>query len=229
MKALIQKTYNLLGYQVKPLPRGKPSPIHLWEEDAAFNRLYEQVRGRTVVSKQRCFMLYQFANQVQGLSGDVAEVGVYRGGTARLLARVFDPTGKPLHLFDTFTGLPDPDPGKDTLKAGDFGDTSLESVRAYLQDCPNLCFYPGFFPATAGPVQERSFCFAHIDVDIYQSVMDCCAFYYPRLVTGGILIFDDYGDLSCPGARQAVEEFFSDKPEQPCYLPTGQCLVVRLP
>ena len=93
----------------------------------------------------------------------------------------------------------------------------------------NVNFYPGFFPATAAPVQQNSFCFVHIDVDIYQSVIDCCVFYYPRLPAGGALVFDAYGDLSCPGARQAVEEFFAERPEQPRYLPTGQCLVVRLP
>jgi len=42
-----------------------------------------------------------------------------------------------------------------------------------------------------------------------------------------VMLFDDYGFPTCPGARKAVDEFFSDKPEVPFYLPTGQCLVVR--
>ena len=137
MKAILRKTFHTLSYEIKPLRRGKPSPIHLWDDDSAFfNQIYSQIQHRTVVSKQRCFMLYQFARQVHELPGDVAEIGVYRGGTARLLAKVFESNDKPLHLFDTFTDLPYPDPGKDTLKAGDFGDTSLEAVQAYLQDFP---------------------------------------------------------------------------------------------
>jgi len=228
IRAIIRRSFNALGYELKPIPRGKPSPIHLWDELADFNQLYEMTREHTVVSKQRCFMLYQFAHQVRGLPGEVAEIGVYRGGTARLLSKVFEPTNKPMHLFDTFTGLPNPSPDKDTLKAGDFGDTSLASVQDYLRDCPHLSFYPGFFPDTAGPIEKSRFCFAHIDVDLYRSVLDCCDFFYPRLNVNGMLVFDDYGDLSCPGARQAVEEFFADKPEQPCYLPTGQSFVVKL-
>ena len=42
------------------------------------------------------------------------------------------------------------------------------------------------------------------------------------------MIFDDYGFLTCPGAKQAVDTFFSDRPEAPIYLPTGQCIVVKI-
>ena len=91
-----------------------------------------------------------------------------------------------------------------------------------------MFFYQGTFPKTAGPIENLTFCFVHIDVDIYKSVMDCCTFFYPRMEKCGIMIFDDYGFLSCPGAKMAVDEFFYDKPEKPCYLPTGQCIIIRL-
>jgi hypothetical protein len=47
------------------------------------------------------------------------------------------------------------------------------------------------------------------------------------MVKDGIMIFDDYGFDTCHGARQAVDEFFADKPEHAFYLPSGQCFVVR--
>jgi len=71
-----------------------------------------QISGFTLVDKVRCFMIYQYAQQVTNLPGDVAEVGVYKGGTARLLAKTFERTGKTVHLFDTFSGMP-PSEGKD--------------------------------------------------------------------------------------------------------------------
>src|SRR5688572_31529904 len=42
------------------------------------------------------------------------------------------------------------------------------------------------------------------DVDVYQPTRDSLEYFYPRLVTGGILVCDDYG---WPGARKAVDDF----------------------
>lgn len=58
--------------------------------------------------------------------------------------------------------------------------------------------------------------------------MDCCKFFYPRMERGGVMIFDDYGFVSCPGAKMGVDKFFLDKAENPTYLPTGQCVVFKL-
>jgi O-methyltransferase len=66
---------------------------------------------------------------------------------------------------------------------------------------------------------------AHIDVDLYRSIMDCCIHIYPHMAHCGFMVFDDYGLPTCPGARKAVDEFFRDKPEVPVLLPTGQAVV----
>ena len=75
---------------------------------------------------------------------------------------------------------------------------------------------------------DRPIALAHVDVDIYRSVWDCCEFIYPRLQVGGAMVFDDYGFPTCPGARKAVDEFFRNKPETPIILGTGQALAIRL-
>jgi O-methyltransferase len=211
-----------------PVSTDRPNPIHLWNDDVRFNCILKQITEHSLVDKLRCYMLYQLAKQVLRLPGDVAEIGVYKGGTARLLAKSFEAPGKIVHLFDTFSGMPPTDPDRDLHKEGDFNDTSLETVSSFLHDCPNVKFYEGLFPVTAKPVKNYKFCLVHIDVDIYTSVLDCCKFFYPRMFRGGIMVFDDYGFISCPGAKRAVDEFFLRKPETPCYLPTGQCFVVRL-
>jgi O-methyltransferase len=227
LHAFAKSTFAHLGLQVQRLPGGKPNPLHLWEEDNRFKAIMKRVAGHTLVDKVRCYMLYQFANQVIRLPGDVAEVGVYKGGTARLLAHIFEPADKIVHLFDTFGGMPPVDVNRDLHVQSDFGDTSVKSVQAYLSEFRHVRFYPGLFPETSKPLENNKFCFAHIDVDIYKSVLDCCLFFYPRLERAGVLVFDDYGFVSCPGARMAIDEFFVDKPERPCYLPTGQCVVTK--
>jgi len=141
--------------------------------------------------------------------GDCVEVGVFRGGSALVLASCFPE--RTFHLFDTFEGMPETDPTIDAHKPGSFGNTSLEEVRTRLASCPNVRIYPGFFPDTAGPIRDLSFSFVHVDVDIRRSVADCCEFFWPRLNPGGVIVSDDYGHLTCAGAKLAFDEFFTGR------------------
>lgn len=207
-----------------------------WRGYGDFKSYYEIARPFTVVSPDRCYVLYSLALQAVNLDGHWYECGVYEGGSAMLLAKLLDAKKRHkqtrLHLFDTFEGMPETDPQKDLHKKGDFADTSLEAVKGRVSSLisdPNLVkFYKGFMPDTFKDLSSHSISFAHIDVDIYQSVLDCCNFIYPRLQNGGFMIFDDYGFPSCPGARRAVDEFFPDKHEIPLILPTGQAVVFRV-
>ncbi len=198
--------------------------LPLWEQDAQFNRIMQTVQY-TLVDRARCYMLYQMARQAAPTTGEVAEVGVYKGGTARLLALSLP--HKTVHLFDTFAGMPATNINVDKHLAGEFSDTSLGAVQERLRDCCNVRFHPGLFPATSGPIEQVKFSLVHVDADIYESVRACCEFFYSRLEKDAVMLFDDYGFPTCPGARKAVDQFFSDKPEVPFYLPTGQCWVVR--
>ena len=227
IKKAIKGILMRFGLQVRRI-NSKDTPISLWDKDAAFNEIFKEITGRTIVDKIRCYMIYQYAGQVASISGEVAEVGVYKGGTAKLLAKAFKGARKTVHLFDTFAGMPSSDVARDTYKKGDFGDTSLESVTRFLIDCKNVRIYKGVFPLDPNPVKDIAFCMVHIDADIYKSVKEACEFFYPRLEKGGVMLFDDYGFPLCPGAKSAVDEFFADKPEKPIYLPTGQCALIRI-
>lgn len=227
VKRSIKGLMMSFGYQVK-LIKTIDAPISLWDTDKQFADIYKDTAGHTIVDKARCFMLYQYARQVKSVAGQVAEIGVYKGGSAKLLAAIFESSGKTVYLFDTFSGMPPSDPSKDTYKAGDFGDTSLEEVTAFLSGCKNIRIHKGLFPLKPNPVENETFCMAHIDVDIHKSIMDCCNFFYSRMSRSGVMIFDDYGFPLCPGAKAAVDAFFTDKKERPIYLPTGQCVVTKL-
>jgi len=136
---------------------------------------------------------------------------------------------KKLHLFDTFEGLPELS-DKDThfgmkyWKKNQFNDTSVESVKNYLSKYENVFFYKGEFPSTSDPVENTKFSFVHLDVDLYQSTLDCLTFFYPRLVQGGIILTHDY---HTNGVRSAFDEFFRDKKIPIVELPGSQCMVVN--
>ena len=194
-------------------------------------RDYSRIGSRTLVTEDRCYVLRQLARHASRLPGRFAECGVYKGGTARWIAESASGAANRLDLFDTFTGMPgeaESDPSGH--RPGDFGDTSLEAVRAYLADLEGVRFFPGRVPESFRSGGGERYAFVHVDVDLYQSVRDCCEFFTDRLAVGGVLVFDDYGfERYRHAARRAVDEFFEDRPEFPISLRNGQCLVFRLP
>lgn len=184
-----------------------------------------RVEGRAFQSFEELVNIHSLSKKASTLSGDFAELGVYKGGTARLIAR--NKGSKEFHLFDSFEGMVDTSQ-YDIHRKGDFHDTSLENVQRYLSGFERLSFYQGWFPQTTKGLEQRRYAFVHLDVDLYQSTLDALQFFYPRLVPGGMILSHDYNSLSCPGVAKAYKEFFSDKPEIIIELAgTSQCLVMK--
>jgi O-methyltransferase len=213
-------------------PLSNPQPLFSpWIGFGNFPAFYRRAVAKTIVSPDRCYILYSLARQALGVKGDFWECGVYKGGTAAMLAeiiaRVASGPKHRLHLFDTFSGMPDTDPDKDIHRRGDFGDASLDEVRGVVGHEELVLYHQGFIPETFRTLDSSQISLAHIDVDIYQSVLDCCRFIFPRLTPGGFMVFDDYGFPSCPGARAAVDEYFRDTGAYPLVLPTGQAVIFK--
>jgi len=179
-----------------------------------FDRIWANCAGKGCMGANCSYILHEFLHHVKALEGDVAELGVYSGATAKLIAQTAP--GKTVHLFDTWEGLVAPERHLDgvTHYQGEFS-APLEQVRAFLSDCPNARFYKGVFPSTSGPVEHTAFCFVHLDVDLYVGTKAGLEFFYPRMVSGGILISDDYNNVREPGCKRAIDEFFASKPEMP--------------
>jgi O-methyltransferase len=221
--------------------RGLPVPdAHLyqplyspWEGAPDYAEHERVIRKHTLVSRDRCHILWRTLQHSLHLPGDLVECGVFRGGTALLEARTLASaeveTRRQLHLFDSFQGMPHDISPAESYRPKDLGRTSPELVRGLLAEYPFIRLHVGFIPQTFAGLEVGQVAWAHVDLDIYEPIRDAIAFLYPRLAPGGFLIFDDYGFPSCAGARRAVDEAFAYKPEVPLCLPTGQCLVVKLP
>jgi len=168
------------------------------------------------------FMVYSTVRATADVPGDVAEVGVFRGQSARIICRAKG--ARALHLFDTFQGLPEPDAIDTKFKQGEYA-CSLKAVQQFLADEADVHYYPGLFPGTAAGVANRRFSCVHLDVDLYQSTRDALELFYPLMPAGGIVISHDY--VVAEGVRKAFDEFYRDKPEVVLELTGNQCLVVK--
>jgi O-methyltransferase len=201
-----------------------------------FDHIFDQAAAAgSLVSRDRLYVLHQLLLQTEHVHGDVVECGVYKGGSAAMLAYDLATLGsvRLLHLFDTFSGMPQADPARDWHKAGDFADTTLDTAKAAVGDRhePFVQWHAGTIPAifheTDWATVGTAISFAHVDVDLYQSVLDCLEWIWPRLWVGGVIVLDDYGFPTCPGAREAVDEFFRARPAMPLVLGTGQAVVFK--
>lgn len=248
IKQLIKQAFQGIGFEVRRQrpaaePWTPPDPAvlpdyHLYNpryspwlaKEGEFAETCQLISPYTLVSRDRCYVLQSLARQAMRCGGEFWECGVYKGGTAMLLKKVLAGCDNPptLRLFDTFEGLPDADPGRDFHQRGEFADTSLAEVTARVGG-EFVRIHAGRIPETFAGLEDCRIAFAHVDVDLYDSVLNCCRFIYPRLTPGGVMIFDDYGLRFCPGARKAVDEYFQGKPEVVLVLATGQALVTALP
>lgn len=193
---------------------------------SSFEQIHDQMSALTLVSRDRCEALFILAEKANKLDGDIAEIGVYKGGTAKLLSLACP--NKTVHLFDTFQGMPPKDdPSIDVHKEGDFNDTSLDIVQSALSDCDNTRFYQGMFPETIDNTVSEKFSLVHSDVDLYQCNVDVLEYFYPKMVKGGIIVFDDYEWEGCPGIKKSLEEFLSDKPEKITVSAQYQCYFIK--
>ncbi|OGJ44052.1 hypothetical protein A2307_02655 [Candidatus Peregrinibacteria bacterium RIFOXYB2_FULL_33_20] len=167
--------------------------------------------------------IYKSIEQTKNLTGSIAEVGVYKGGTAKLICE--SKGNKKFYLFDTFSGHPEvseidlPRHYKGRLKS------SYKEVCAYLNKYQNIFIYKGIFPSTSAPIINETFSFVNLDADLYRSILESLDFFYPRMVKGGIIIIHDYHWLE--GVRKAVDDFFIDKIENVKSLRGSQCFIKK--
>lgn len=189
-------------------------------------RLIRQARrDRTsLLTAYEAYMVHSLTKAYHHLPGELAEVGVFQGASAKLICEAKG--NVTLHLFDTFEGLPKASKSDGAVHAENQYTCSLESMQSYLHGYENVHFYKGLFPDLAGPIENKRFSFVHFDVDLYESTVACLQFFYPRMLPGGVMLSHDYSILA--GVRKAVDEFLADKPEKPIELPSTQCMIVKL-
>lgn len=149
-----------------------------------------------------------------GIKGCVAEVGVYRGYFAEFINHFFP--DRDFYLFDTFCGFDARDiviekqnNYSDFEAHTDFLDTSVEIVLDKMEYKERCKFIKGYFPDTTKCIEDKEYCFVHLDTDLYLPTLNGLEYFYPRLSRGGYIFIHDFNGLA-QGVRNAVKDF-SDK------------------
>ena len=207
--------------------------------DPIFGELWGELRRTrtTLLYYDRLYVLYQALQHVIAVHPapvEVLEVGVYRGGSTWFLASAGErmaPGSVHITAVDTFEGHSELDlgpEGEGPHKPGKFGKgTSVSAVRDYLSHL-HVEVIQGRIQDVAAKVTADPIALVHIDVDIYEPMAFTLGLVAGRMATGGIIVADDYGSVTCPGARQSVDEFCEAQAGRffKLELQTGQALLL---
>ncbi|MBV8980187.1 MAG: class I SAM-dependent methyltransferase [Acidimicrobiia bacterium] len=200
-------------------------------------RIVAAVQPYTMTSPARVTALVRAVDYVErrGLQGAFVECGVWRGGSVlAMLLKLLElgVTSRHVYAFDSFEGMPEPTPADVSRYSGaaldewnaardarrrPWGDVfdpasfSADAVRDVLRGSG----YPAeAVHVEAGLVEDTipasapdELAILRLDTDWYESTRHELVHLYPRLVTGGVLIIDDYGHWE--GCQRAVDEYFS--------------------
>lgn len=204
-----------------------------WLSDENFQRTFDMVKNYTLVDKYRCFELWQLVAESAKLQGALIEVGVWRGGTGALIAKSAELNGikDTLYLCDTFEGVVKAGIKDSQYKGGEHANTSREIAEELVFQklkINNIKVLQGIFPdETAKLVHEDMFRFCHIDVDVYQSAKDIIDWIWPKMVIGGIIVYDDYGFKTCDGITKFVNEERVNKDRLVIHNLNGHAIVIK--
>jgi len=103
----------------------------------------------------------------------------------------------------------------------------IESTKKNLIEFKeNLIFHQGYIPDSLikKPDPPDTIFYLHIDLNSAKPTEYALEFFYPRLVIGGVILFDDYGWDAYEDTKNTIENFFKDKPGLLMKIPTGQAI-----
>lgn len=200
-----------------------------WPDDPDFHAAWRRFPEWTPNVRDRKFVLWSIGRSLADVDGDTAECGSYNGATSHLICSA---VGARHHVFDSFEGLSAPAPGDQPVVDDEPGWAGGEFAADEARVRRNLAgfdvvTYKGWIPDRFAEVAGRHFRLVHLDVNLYEPTRDGIEFFYPRLNPGGILVCDDYGFATCPGATRAMDEYGERIGQPVLHLSSGQGLLFR--
>ena len=205
-----------------------PDAYYAFKAYPEFDELFKKFTSHNVINNggdiTRLWSIILNCKQVldEGIQGDFAELGVWRGNTAAILAKFAASAKRSVLLFDTFEGFTKKDlTGIDAEKEMAFNNTSIELVKKVIGENDTNCIYvKGFFPGTlTDDHKAKKFSIVSLDCDLYAPTKAGLEFFYARMPKGGIFFLHDYSSLHWNGSKLAIDEFCKDYGENVILMP----------
>jgi O-methyltransferase len=211
------------------------APLDAFVPESSFEdlKLITEVKPFTMTSPERIYGLLAAVRYVisNNIPGDIVECGVWKGGSMMAIAKELVALGaieRELYLYDTFAGMTSPtvkdssgferkstQESFDSMKQNDgtckWCFSSLEETRRNVDSVgypkQRVHFVKGPVEETIPGVIPAKIALLRLDTDFYESSRHEMVHLFPRLVSGGVLLLDDYGHWE--GQRTAVDEYLA--------------------
>lgn len=224
---------------------------HLYFSDRRAFRMIRQVRAQALTYLEASALadLYRAVEEAEaeGRAGVLLEAGVALGGSSIIMAAAKKPS-RPFYMYDAFEMIPAPSErdGSDAhnryaeIASGKARGIQGEAYYGYQHDLyqrVKKTLRDAGFPPREHQIQmirgfyeetlrvDKPVALAHLDCDWYDSVMVCLERIVPHLVSGGVLIVDDYEHWS--GCRKAVDEYFAGREEAYRFVTASRLHIIR--
>ena len=227
IKEVIQGAFNLLGYKVIRHDKNDNLPKDMDED---FRDVYKKCKPYTMTSIEGMYSLYKAVKYVVNskIPGDFVECGVWRGGSAMIIARTLikmKDTNRKIYLYDTFEGMPKPAKEDKSIsenkpaikiweknKGKNFNKWCLATIGEVKENMfstkypkGNLVFLKGKVENTIPNTTPSKIALLRLDTDWHASTYHELIHLFPLLSNKGVLIIDDYG--SWAGSKKAVDRY----------------------
>ncbi len=229
IKKVLSTLFSILGYRIT-----KIQPIEA-EYGEDFLDIYNSCKEYTMTSINSMFALYKSVEYIikNKIEGDFIECGVWRGGSSMVIAKTLlklNVSDRKIYLYDTFEGMTAPtendldttgQSAEDLLKNSSKNDgkakESIWCIASFEEVTQNLSMmnYPSNnIHLIKGKVEDtlqndnliEKIALLRLDTDWYESTKIEMEVLFPKLMTKGVLIIDDYGYWL--GAKKAIDEYF---------------------
>ena len=261
-KTYYEEAYNALVERLKVIEGDNPSVVDFGDglylrgknvtflDEQNFQEAYTAGErsghnlGNNLNIRWRVHVALWAASQVRRLPGDFVECGVSTGILSLAICKYidFNNTDKHFYLFDTFEGIPVEQGASQEEKAHIqmLNDKTFEScysiTKKNFAPYKNAVLVKGRVPDTLDTVKIDQVGYLHIDMNVAKPERDALEFFWPKMVSGGIILMDDYGltgyEAQHAGANDFVEklnatEAYRENKVMILALPTGQGLIIK--
>jgi len=179
----------------------------------------------------RAFVACWAANKAKTLPGDFVECGVNKGGLARTVINYVDLNnlGKKFYLLDTFAGLSekyisDKERARG-IRPGGYEECFAGVCKTFENF--NVEIIRGTVPDTLSQVTTDRVSYLSIDMNCALPEIAAAEFFWPKLVSGAVVLLDDYGWPHHEEQKAEFDVFARKHGVQVLPLPTGQGLIIK--